>query len=260
MNKLKKKVRYRRELPEEIAELVFQIKRLREKGKDTSELERIRASKKKELIELDRELHPVGELFIVLSAPSGAGKTSICREVLKMLPDVRFSVSYTTRPPRPRERDGKDYNFISESEFRKRIEEGEFAEWAENYGHLYGTSKKTMKDFLEKGYDLILDVDPRGARELKKNCPGGIFVFVLPPSIDELKARLKQRGFEEKKIIEKRFKKAMDEIKEIVWYDYVIINDSLNLAIDNLRSIYVAEKSRRERLTEKIKDFMEVTT
>jgi len=195
-------------------------------------------------------------IFIAVSAPSGTGKTSICREVLKMLPDVRFSVSYTTRPLRLGERDGKDYNFISEKEFRRRIEEGEFTEWAENYGYLYGTSGKTMKGFLEKGYDLILDVDPRGAKELKKNYPGGIFVFVLPPSIDELRVRLRRRGVEKEEIIEGRLKKVMDEIKEIVWYDYVIINDSLGSAIDNLRSIYVAEKSRKERLAERIRDFM----
>ena len=119
---------------------------------------------------------------------------------------------------------------------------------------------KTMKDFLETGYDLILDVDPRGARELKKNYPGGIFVFVLPPSIDVLKERLEKRGSEKDDIMSTRLKKAMDEIKEIVWYDYIVTNDSLNSAIDNLRSIYVAEKSRRERLTEKIKEFMEVST
>lgn len=195
-------------------------------------------------------------LFIVLSAPSGAGKTSICKGVLKMLPNVRFSVSYTTRPPRPGEENGKDYYFISKQEFKKRIVEGEFAEWAENYGYLYGTSGKAMKDFLERGCDLILDIDPRGAKELMKNYPEGIFVFILPPSIDELKVRLRRRGFEEKEVIERRYKRAMGEIKEIIWYDYVIVNDSLEIAIDNLRSIYVAEKSRRERLAEKIKDFM----
>jgi len=199
-------------------------------------------------------------LFIVVSAPSGAGKTSICKGVLKMLPNVRYSVSYTTRSPRPGEENGKDYYFIHESEFRERIDEGEFAEWTENYGYLYGTSGKTMRDFLEKGYDLILDTDPYGAKGLKENYPGGIFVFVLPPSIGELKVRLRQRGFEKEEAVERRFKKAMDEIKEIVWYNYIIINDSLDSAIDNLRSIYVAEKSRRERLTEKIKDFMEATT
>ena len=196
-------------------------------------------------------------LFIVVSAPSGAGKTSICKEVLKVLPNVEFSVSYTTRLPRPGEEDGKDYYFISDHKFRKQIAKGEFAEWAENYGYLYGTSEKTMKDFLGKGYDLILDIDPRGAKELKKNYPGGVFIFVLPPSIDELKVRLSRRGVEEEEVINRRLKKAMDEIKEIVWYDYVIINDSLDPAIDNLRSIYVAEKSRRGRLTEKIKHFME---
>lgn len=195
-------------------------------------------------------------IFIVVSAPSGAGKTSICKEVLKVLPNLKFSVSYTTRPPRSGEEDGKDYHFISDPEFRKRISEGEFAEWAENYGYLYGTSGKTMEDFLEKGYDIILDIDPRGAKELKENHPGGIFVFVLPPSIDVLKERLKNRGSEKDEVRKVRFKKAMDEIKEIIWYDYVIINDDLNSAIDNLKSIYVAEKSRRERLTEKIKDFM----
>ncbi len=210
-------------------------------------------------MEFNKRLRPVGEgygLFIVVSAPSGAGKTSICKEVLKMSPNMRFSVSYTTRPPRPDEEDGKDYYFISDIEFRKRVAEGEFAEWAENYGYLYGTSRKTMKDFLEKGYDLILDVDSRGARELKKNYPGGIFVFVLPPSIDVLKERLEKRGSEKDDIMNTRLKKAMDEITEIVWYDYVVINDSLNSAIDNLKSIYVAEKSRRERLTGKIKGFM----
>ena len=197
-----------------------------------------------------------GGLVVVVSAPSGAGKTSICKGVLKMLPNVRFSVSYTTRLPRPGEENGKDYYFISKQEFEKQIAEGEFAEWAENYGYLYGTSGKAMKNFLERGYDLILDIDPRGAKELKKKYPEGIFIFVLPPSIDELKVRLKRRGFEEKEVIERRYKRAMGEIKEIVWYDYVIVNDSLQLSIDNLRSIYVAEKSRRERLIERIRDFL----
>lgn len=192
-------------------------------------------------------------LFIVVSAPSGAGKTSVCKGILKMLPNVRFSVSYTTRPPRPGEENGKDYYFVSESEFRKRIEEGEFAEWAENYGHLYGTSNRAMRDFLAKGYDLLLDTDPKGAKELKERYPGGIFVFILPPSMCELKARLRKRGFDEEDIVERRFKMAMDEIKEIVWYDYIIINDDLDSAIDHFRCIYVAEKSRRERLMEKLK-------
>jgi guanylate kinase len=195
-------------------------------------------------------------LYIVVSAPSGTGKTSILREVLKTCPNMLFSVSYTTRPPRQGEEDGKDYYFVSEESFRDRISLGEFAEWEENYGCLYGTLANTMKTFLDKGFDLILDLESRGAKTLKKGYPGGVFVFILPPSIDELKKRLKRRGFESEQTVNKRMDKAIDEIGEIIWYDYVIINDKIETAIDVLRSIYVAEKSRRERLVNKIKDFL----
>jgi len=195
-------------------------------------------------------------LFIVVSAPSGAGKTSILREVLSMCPNALFSVSYTTRPPRPGEEDGKDYHFVTEEIFRERITQGEFAEWEEYSGHLYGTSAKTMKSFLEQGLDLMLDIEPRGARVLKKNYPGGIFVFILPPTIDELKKRLSGRGFDSEKMMNERLNRALDEIREVAWYDYVIFNDRLESAIDQLRSIYVAEKNRRERVAEKIKEFV----
>jgi guanylate kinase len=194
--------------------------------------------------------------YIVVSAPSGTGKTSILREVLKICPNMLFSVSYTTRPPRPGEKDGKDYYFISEEAFRDQIAQGEFAEWEENYGFLYGTSMRTMKAFLEKGFDLVLDLESRGAKTLKKNYPGGVFVFVLPPSIDELKKRLNRRGGESEHIMEKRVNKALDEIKEIIWYDYIIINDRIDTAVDTLRSIYVAEKSKKERLVNTIRDLL----
>jgi guanylate kinase len=194
--------------------------------------------------------------YIVVSAPSGTGKTSILREVLKICPNMLFSVSYTTRPPRPGEKDGKDYYFISEEAFRDQIAQGEFAEWEENYGFLYGTSMRTMKAFLEKGFDLVLDIESRGAKTLKKNYPGGVFVFVLPPSIDELKKRLNRRGGESEHIMEKRVNKALDEIKEIIWYDYIIINDRIDTAVDTLRSIYVAEKSKKERLVNTIRDLL----
>lgn len=194
-------------------------------------------------------------LYIVVSAPSGTGKTSILRKVMKMFPKMLFSVSYTTRPPRPDEEDGKDYYFISEEAFRDRIAQGEFAEWEENYGHLYGTSTKTMKAFLEKGFDLVLDIETRGAKTLKKNFPGGIFVFILPPSLDELKKRLNRRGSDSEQKMEKRIEKALDEIKEVVWYDYIIINERLDAAVDNLKAIYIAEKSKTERLADTIKEF-----
>lgn len=196
-------------------------------------------------------------LFLVVSAPSGTGKTSICRQVLKSFPHIHFSVSYTTRKPRPSEVDGRDYHFISEELFRQKLAQGAFAEWAENYGHLYGTSGEVMDNLLAQGVDVMLDVEPRGAKALKAKYPGGVFVFILPPTLEELKVRLNRRGFESPEVIQRRFRKAMDEIQEVFWYDYVIFNDKLHEAIDHLRAIYLAEKSRRQRLNARLRGFME---
>jgi len=203
-------------------------------------------------------INPIDEgLFIVVSAPSGTGKTSICRQVLTQYPNIRFSVSYTTRQPRPGEVDGKDYHFISEEEFRQKLARDEFAEWAENYGHFYGTSAETMASLLRQGTDVMLDVEPRGAKALKEKFPGGVFVFILPPTLDELKVRLNRRGFESPEVINRRFGKAVDEIREVFWYDYVIFNDKLNIAVDELRSIYVTEKCRTKRLNLRLRTFLE---
>ena len=198
-------------------------------------------------------------LFIVVSAPSGAGKTSIIREVLKMCPNVLFSVSYTTRPPRFGEENGKDYYFVTEKVFRESIARGEFVKWEEYSGYLYGTSAKTMEAFLNKGFDLILDIETRGASALKKNFPGGVFVFILPPSVNELKRRLEGRGFDNEQMVAERLNRALIEIREVTWYDYVILNERLESAIDQLKSIYVAEKARADRMAGKIKDFLSVT-
>ena len=199
---------------------------------------------------------PAQGFFIVVSAPSGTGKTSICREFMKLCPDIQFSVSYTTRLPRLGEKEGIDYHFISEASFKEQIEQGAFAEWNENYGHLYGTSIHTMHRFFRKGFNLLLDVEPGGAEALKKNYPGGVFVFILPPSLDDLKNRLNKRG-ETLEVIQKRLNKVMDEIKEVIWYDYIIINEKIDHAVDCLRSIYIAEKSRKERLKDRLKPFLE---
>jgi len=173
-----------------------------------------------------------------------------------MFPRLRFSVSLTTRPRRPSEVDGEDYHFVSEAEFRERIRRGDLVEWAENYGKLYGTSREAMEEAL-RGNDLLLDVDTRGARALKKACPGGIFVFIVPPSIGELERRLRGRGSETEETIRRRFDNALREIREIVWYDYIIVNDELDAAIDRLRAVYLAAACRRERMMEKIKPFFE---
>ena len=195
-------------------------------------------------------------LLMVVSAPSGAGKTSICREILRLFPNVRFSVSCTTRPPRPDEVNGRDYEFISKGEFRERLARGEFIEWVENYGQLYGTSKKTMNAFLLQGYDLILDIEPRGAKAIREQYPRGIFIFILPPSLSELKSRLSLRG-ESAAAMERRLRSSLDEIREALWYDYIIFNGKLEEAVDQFRAVYIAERSRRDRFTDRIEAFFQ---
>ncbi len=196
-------------------------------------------------------------LLIVLSAPSGAGKTSICRQLLDRCPDLSYSVSFTTRAPRPGEEEGKDYYFLSEQAFREKIARGEFVEWVENYGQLYGTAKTSIQALIKQGCDLLVDVEPRGAKELKNNFPGAVSVFVLPPTLEELKSRLIKRGFEGQAAMETRLAKAREESKEVYWYDYVIFNDQLEDAVCRFHAIYVAEKSRRERMVERIRGLLE---
>lgn len=196
-------------------------------------------------------------LFIIVSAPSGAGKSSLCQRLMQAFPEIKFSVSYTSRPPRPNEVNGKDYHFISRKEFQKRIDQGEFIEWVENYGHLYGSSKKVMEEFVRDGKDLLLDIEPRGAKKVKQEFKGGIYVFILPPSRSELLKRLEKRGHETDEVIQKRFKQAESELKEISWYDYVIFNKDLETAVNQLISIYIAEKCKRRRLQNEIKKFKE---
>ncbi len=194
-------------------------------------------------------------LFIVLSAPSGTGKSSICRKLLASCPEIEFSVSYTSRTPRPNEINGKDYHFISREDFQRRIDQGEFIEWIENYGHFYGTSGKAMHEVLGSGKDLLLDIEPRGAKEIKKKFMDGIFVFLLPPSLDELLKRLEKRGHESPEVIDKRFTQAERELKEVMWYDYTVFNEDLETAAKQLIAIYHAEKCKTNRLSSKIDCF-----
>lgn len=196
-------------------------------------------------------------LFIVISAPSGTGKTSICRHLLALCPGLRFSVSHTTRTLRPEEEEGRDYFFVSEDSFREMIARGEFVEWVENYGQFYGTSIKAIESCSEKGCDLIIDVEPRGASKLKEKYPDAVFVFLLPPSMEELKDRLRKRGFEGEGEMKKRLDKAREEIREVVWYDYAVFNDCLDEAVARLHAIYIAEKTKRERLMERISAFFD---
>lgn len=196
-----------------------------------------------------------GTLFIV-SAPSGAGKTTLCRMAVDFFPDLRHSISYTTRPPRENEVNGIDYHFITPDVFNRMLENGEFLEWAEVHGHRYGTSVKDINSVVKKGYNVILDIDVQGAKQVKDRSQkkSRVFIFILPPSMQVCKERLKNRGKDNKETIEKRIQNAKTEIKESVWYDYTIINDDIITAFDILKSIITAEKSKHGHMFERVKE------
>ena len=189
-------------------------------------------------------------LLIVISAPSGTGKTTLTRMLLEEFPHMEFSVSFTTRPPRPGEVNGRDYWFISKEEFLKRIEEGDFLEWAEVYGNLYGTSKSQVLKALNEGKDVLLDIDPQGALQVKRNFPEAVLIFILPPSLKELEERLRRRGTDTEEVIKRRLEIAREEIKRAPLYDYIIVNDVLEVAYSRLKSIITAEKFRSSRFLE----------
>ncbi len=182
--------------------------------------------------------------LIVISAPSGAGKTTLCKNVLNIIDNLRFSISYTTRRPRPNEVDGRDYYFIDEKKFREMIEREEFLEWAYVHGNLYGTSRTVVQECLSKGFDILLDIDVQGAEQVKRIYTDAIMVFIMPPSFDILRERLIRRGAEN---VELRLKRAYDEMRRYSDYDYVIINDNLEEAIDHLKAIIVSERLRTKR-------------
>lgn len=188
-----------------------------------------------------------GNIFVI-SAPSGAGKTTLCKEILRVMPNLRFSVSFTTRKPRTGEIDGRDYVFVDPDRFRGMIEEGEFVEWAYVHGNYYGTSRKALSQIIESGQDVILDIDVQGAKQIKSNLNEGVYIFVLPPSLDALRERLYGRGQNPPEEIEKRMKRALEEIREYKDYDYVIVNNIFEEALDALRSIIIAEGKRISRI------------
>ena len=191
-------------------------------------------------------------LLIVISAPSGTGKTTLCHKLLEEFPNVEFSVSYTTRKPRPGEVNGKDYWFVSREEFMKMVEEGDFLEWAEVYGNLYGTSRSQVLKALNQGKDVLLDIDTQGALQVKRNFPDAVLIFILPPSLKELERRLRKRGTDDEETIERRLRVAREEIKRARYYDYLIVNDELEVAYSRLKSIISAEKSKTNRLLSQI--------
>ncbi|HPF18448.1 MAG: guanylate kinase [Eubacteriales bacterium] len=191
-----------------------------------------------------------GKLF-VLSGPSGAGKGTICKEIVRR-EKIGLSVSMTTRAPRGEEKHGKSYYFVSEEEFQKNIDEGGFLEYAKIYGHSYGTPKKPVLGQLSKGKDIILEIEMQGAFQVKNVYPEGILIFVLPPSLAELRKRLIARGTEDEEDILIRQQATLNEIALIHDYDYYVINDELEQAVDKVRSIIKAEHSKVDKNVDRL--------
>ncbi len=187
-----------------------------------------------------------GDLFVV-SAPSGAGKTSLVQALLNINPQIDLSISYTTRNPRPGERDGKDYHFVSRETFLAMTERGEFLESAEVYGNLYGTSQTWISRETGSGRDILLEIDWQGAAQVRRLFPACISIFILPPSMEALEQRLKGRGKDDSGVIAKRMAAVRDDVAHVAEFDYVIINDNLNEALRELNAVVLAARVRRDR-------------
>lgn len=187
-------------------------------------------------------------MLVVVSAPSGAGKTSLCEWVVTAVPNLAHSVSFTTRPPRPDEQDGRDYHFVDEATFQAMAERGDFAEWAVVHGHLYGTSQVLLRRHSAAGQDVILDIDTQGAAILRRGHSDAVSVFIVPPSWAMLEERLRRRRSDTEADIQRRLHRAREEVKHYAEYQYVIVNDVFARAAEELKAIILAERRRSVRV------------
>ncbi len=188
-----------------------------------------------------------GGLIFVISAPSGTGKTTLVREVIQQLPGLQFSVSFTTRLPRPNEKEGKDYHFVSHSVFQKMVEKKEFLEWAQVLGNRYGTPRPDLKKMESEGVDLLLDIDTQGAKNVRKEISQSVLIYLLPPSLKVLRERLINRGGDSLEMVKFRLSNAKRDMEEAYGYHYVIINDRMEDTIERLKSIIIAERCRKHK-------------
>jgi guanylate kinase len=197
-------------------------------------------------------------LLFIISAPSGTGKTTLLKKVMEQLPDLRFSVSYTTRPPRSNEQEGKDYYFISPAIFQKMVDRDEFLEWAEVLGNCYGTAWANIEVLRSGGIDLILDIDSQGAKKVIEKIDHSVLIFILPPSPQALQERIVKRGVDLPETIKIRLAHARREIEEARWYQYVIVNERIDETVERLKSIIMTERCRKNKvliLEEKIRQW-----
>jgi guanylate kinase len=192
----------------------------------------------------------------VISAPSGSGKSTLVSKVLQRDPRLRFSVSYTTRKPRGREKPGESYVYIGRAEFEERVDRGEFLEYAEVFGNYYGTHRSVLEQAQQEGKDLVLDIDVQGARQLKVAIPEAISIFVLPPSREVLEQRLRARSQDSEDVIQRRLKGAAEEVRNYSQYDYVVINREIDESSARLASIVKAERLRKARMEEEVRPIL----
>jgi guanylate kinase len=199
-----------------------------------------------------------GEIYVI-SGPSGVGKSALITGLRGMLPDLGYSVSHTTREPRGEEVNGIHYHFVDRDTFKRMIHKGEFVEWAEVYKDFYGTSFSSLKGQTGKDIDMVLDVDVQGARNLREHFKESVLIYVLPPSMEVLERRLRERGTDDDEAIRKRIEKAAQEIRNCVWYDYLIFNADLEKAVEEAKSIVVSERCRRSRQLPKAEGLFNIT-
>ncbi len=196
-----------------------------------------------------------GTLYIV-SAPSGAGKTSLLTAVHNQLPDLKVAVSHTTRQARPGEEDGQHYHFVSVEKFKKIRDAGDFLEYAEVFGNYYGTSKQAVNNLLDAGEQVVLEIDWQGAQQVRKVYPDAVSIFILPPSVEELEHRLKARGQDSQQVIDARMAQAQSEISHYHEYEYIVINDELELAIETLIGIFSKPPRYQSPNSDKLDEFL----
>jgi guanylate kinase len=188
-------------------------------------------------------------IVYIVSAPSGSGKSTLVNELFKVVKHLDFSISYTTRPPRGSEQNGKEYFFVTKEQFEAMIKADEFLEYANVFGYYYGTAKRFLRDAEARGNDLLLDIDVQGAQQVKKSIPNAASIFILPPDREKLEWRLRNRGLDSEEVIRRRLDTARREIENYSKYDYILVNERLERATDELKAIVLAERIRRSGCT-----------
>lgn len=201
----------------------------------------------------------MSDQLYVFSAPSGSGKSTIVNALRNRIEDLGYSISHTSRRPRNTEKDGIDYHFVNRETFSRMIEEEAFVEWAEVYDDFYGTSFSSVNEQIASGLDVLLDLDTQGARNIKRNFENSALIYVLPPSLEVLERRLKERGTDDESVIRTRMERASNEIRNCMWYDYIIINDDQEKAVKEAHSIIMSERCRTTHQAKRVRKMFDIS-